>query len=185
MEPTSSSSDFLRRIRTETLPGLGPERRKDAQPVKAVRGMVASFCAERAVSSNTQELLMSGALLWHDHLEESHTISQGIHSVDGSFLHGIMHRREPDPGNAKYWWHRVGAHACFPALGRRAGEFLDKAGQSAFSRQIAPGGRWDPFAFVDACEKGRHGGNGELVQMLKMLQEIEFEVFIQHVLRTV
>jgi hypothetical protein len=42
-------------------------------------------------------------------------------------VHAIMHRREPDPWNSKYWWRRVGAHPCFPELARRAGAFLPTA----------------------------------------------------------
>src|SRR5262249_8470521 len=45
---------------------------------------------------------LAGLWLYHDFLEESHTLSQEIHSTTGSYWHGLMHRREPDYSNAKY-----------------------------------------------------------------------------------
>ena len=39
--------------------------------------------------------------LYHDFLDESHTISQGVETAEGSYWHALMHRREPDP--SKPW----------------------------------------------------------------------------------
>ena len=47
---------------------------------------------------------LAGVWLLHDYLDESHTISQRIDTPSGSFWHGIMHRREGDFSNAKYWF---------------------------------------------------------------------------------
>ena len=44
---------------------------------------------------------LSGLWLVAGDIDESHTISQDLGSAEGSFLHGIMHRREGDFGNAK------------------------------------------------------------------------------------
>jgi len=82
------------------------------------------------------EAALSGLWLYFSRLDESHEISQNIHSVEGRFWHGIMHRREPDAGNAAYWFRRVGRHPVFEELAEAAG--------------VA---RWDPFAFIDQCEE--------------------------------
>lgn len=92
---------------------------------------------------------LAGLWLYHDFESESHAISQDLNTPEGSYWHAILHRREPDAGNAKYWFHRVGRHTIFPRL----------AEEAATIEGVQSGRGWDPFAFVDRCE--RHRGSGD------------------------
>lgn len=88
----------------------------------------------------------SAIWLFHDFLDESHNISQQIHSPAGSYLHGIMHRREGDYSNAKYWFRKSGKQSWFPELEARIEADLEiEAGSRA--RFAAS---FDPFELVDA-----------------------------------
>ncbi|MGV3486637.1 MAG: hypothetical protein ACO1RT_19625 [Planctomycetaceae bacterium] len=49
-------------------------------------------------------------------LDVSHTISQSLETPDGSLLHAIMHRREGDFSNAKYWLRRASNHPVLAQL---------------------------------------------------------------------
>ena len=60
-------------------------------------------------------LIESALWLLAGDLDRSHTLSQQFDSREGSYWHGIMHRREGDFSNAKYWFRRVGDH---PVLSR-------------------------------------------------------------------
>jgi hypothetical protein len=73
----------------------------------------------------------AGLWLYHDFLDESHRISQEIETTTGSFWHGIMHRRERDYDNAKYWFRRVGQHPTFPSLATAMCELVNGSAGSA------------------------------------------------------
>ena len=176
-------------IQTETLPSLGPDSRPGVKSRGELLGLADAFCKANRLEENTRRLLQSAALLWHDDLDGSHEISQGIQTVDGSFLHGIMHRREPDNSNAKYWFRRVGDHPSFPALASAvrdfaaADELRGKAvGKFDLVAPLIPKGRWDAFAFVDACHRAMRKAESPSFTALQKIQELEFQTLLNHFL---
>ncbi|MFG0248016.1 MAG: hypothetical protein ACF8OB_03945 [Phycisphaeraceae bacterium JB051] len=70
--------------------------------------LVQQLIADPTVAANPK--LCSALWLYVDELDLSHTISQNLKDADGSYWHGIMHRREGDFGNSHYWFHNVGRH---------------------------------------------------------------------------
>ncbi len=144
------------------LAGLGPERRDSAMSVEAVMAAV----------EGESELTQSAALLWHDHLDESHQFSQDISNADGSFLHGIMHRREPDYSNAKYWFNRVGSHPSYPEILKRVTPLV-----TGTSLENLAGAEWDAAAMVNAVSDARAGS--EEYEVLQQVQRVEFEVLLE------
>ena len=165
-DATEQFARFKTLIATAEPPWLGPQRRAGVATVEELSSKLTAFFASEKISPSIQPLLKSAALLWHDHLDASHTLAQDISTRDGSWLHGIMHRREPDYGNAKYWFHRVGPHAAFSELAARTGRKS-----------------WDPFAFVDDCEAAEQGKDAALTATLRQLQAAEFDVLVQHLLQ--
>ena len=99
------TADF---IRAAPLPAL------NAAPVD----VKLQASVETILSSRSDADPKLAAALWIliGELDRSHTASQSDASAEGSFWHGIMHRREGDYGNAKYWFRRVGSHPVHAAL---------------------------------------------------------------------
>ena len=64
--------------------------------------------------------MLAGLWLWHDALEESHAIAQAIITSSGSLWHAILHRREGDYSNAKYWYERASGQTRRSASGAQA-----------------------------------------------------------------
>src|SRR5437899_7578879 len=117
-----NQSDPARLLATSDPPDLGPNRRSSAWSESAIASELVAVFKSAALSKGQQELIRALTLLWHDHLETAHEIAQGIENSDGAFVHGMMHRREPDYGNAAYWFRRVGKHSAFPAIARGVSE---------------------------------------------------------------
>lgn len=72
--------------------------------------------AQKIKSEVDARAVLAGLWLWHDWLDESHKISQGIDSTTGSYWHAVMHRREGDFANSKYWYDRAIGHPVFGQL---------------------------------------------------------------------
>jgi hypothetical protein len=111
---------------------------------------------------------LAGLWLYHDFLDESHTVSQDLPTADGSFWHAVMHRREPDAGNSKYWWRRVGSH---PVLDR----LVEQAPSVGYDYTT-------PFAFVDLCERARGSGSAE-EEAAERVQLLEWRLLFDHCYR--
>jgi hypothetical protein len=93
---------------------------------------------------------LAGLWLYFSCFEEAHQIAQDLSSPEGELWHAILHRQEPDSGNAAYWFRKVGGHPVYPAVAQRAVKILEKYPDAEFRS-----GRWDPFAFVAFCERAR------------------------------
>jgi len=97
------------------------------------------------------EAAMAGLWLYFSCFEESHSLAQDSSTKECELWHAILHRQEPDSGNAAYWFRQVGAHPSYPKIARRAGEILARMPEAEFR----VGAKWDPFAFVAFCERAR------------------------------
>src|SRR6058998_1143099 len=140
-------------IATPSLPALGPTARAGRLPLIELNQKIDRLFTDTKLIAALMPSVRSAALLWHDYLDESHTISQNIPGADGSFLHGIMHRREPDYANAKYWFHRVGKHRSFSDIAKQVTRLLKTKRETELAAKLATRGDWDPFAFVEACRQ--------------------------------
>lgn len=154
---------------------FGPQRSSPA-----IAALISADTVEilgRALRNRDQgEAVRAGLLLAADHQDASHTLCQEIAGAEGSYWHAILHRREPDPSNAKYWLRRVGDHPVHAALSAAAEavEGVDRA---------LRGRAWDPYVFVERCESARRDGDPLRIAALEELQAIEIRELLIHCLQ--
>jgi hypothetical protein len=141
---------------------LGPGTPDPAATGKLRRSDVAAVFAPAAVGNTAMaSACLAGLWLRFNCLDESHGISQQLDNPEGSFWHAILHRREPDPGNSKYWWRRVGTHPVLQQL-------VEQAPALGYNYT-------DPLAFVDYCERVRDAGTTEEA-LAERVQELEWRL---------
>jgi hypothetical protein len=181
----NASAQINQLLATPQPPELGPGPRGEVQSQTELKDALDALFRGRMLTTTNQQLIRALLLLWHDHLDASHVISQGIENPDGSLVHAIMHRREPDYSNSKYWWRRVGQHPCFLEITRRVTELLKSKGKRDLAAKLAPRGEWDAFAFVDACEAAAElPASDTRVRLLREIQRIESECALNRFLES-
>ena len=181
MNPSDTTKSVKQMLAGVEPPDLGPGIRSGTRSEAELETAFNSLAPELQLPETNRELIRALVLLWHDHLAPAHHIAQEFENQDGNLVHAIMHRREPDSWNSKYWWRRVGKHPCFPEIARRMSELLKSKGEHNLAGKLIPRGQWDAFAFVDACEAAaKLPVSDERVQLLREIQRIEFEVALEY-----
>jgi hypothetical protein len=100
-----------------------------------------------------------------DALEKAHAHFQDDTSDLASYWHGMMHRREGDFDNARYWYRRAGRLPIAATLHAAACEH---------SPTMARQDTWDAYLLTGLCEQVKHGDPDLLPECIK-LQTVEFE----------
>ena len=119
--------------------------------------------------ARSPESALCGLYLYFSCRDEAHHLAQDISTAEGSFWHGIVHRQEPDAGNAAYWFRQVGTHATFTALASAAAEL-----------GVNFGSPWDPFKFIDFCEKFRNRPESREAQSARAVQLVEWQLLFAY-----
>ncbi len=139
-------------------------------------------------STRAQRLALAAGLLQiHDVWDASHQAAQQAddqgESHVSAYWHGIAHRREPDPGNASYWFRRVGRHGLFRPLAEAARPWIEAQGGSSPADRILASGSWDPFAFIAFCGSARPGSAEDV--LARRLQRLEMALLLDATARAV
>ena len=127
---------------------LGPGRPREDRRGE-LRALQLEAISPRIRARDMAQCCLAALWLWHNFLDESHQISQEIAGSNGSYWHGIMHRRELDYANSKYWYRRVGDHEVFPSLLAAAKSLAATHELNGAAAELASRPAWDPYAFVD------------------------------------
>lgn len=162
---------------------LGPLPRLGTLPADATSRLARNLARTLQLPPARADSLEALLLLWHDHHEPAHALVQDLPDADAAFVHGILHRREPDDGNARYWFHRVGNHPAMVPLTQAVARFL--APHPDLAQHLLPHGRWDPMAMIAAAAATRRSPSlpPDQVDLLRQVQALETRALAQHLIR--
>lgn len=182
MPPTQTGFDAILNTlfpASAGIPELGPGPRSG---VLATDSLKQHLAALGTANPSAVKLIRALSLVWNDHHDEAHDIVQDLPSADAAYVHAILHRREPDYFNAKYWFRRVGMHSVFPQLAANAAAIIKASPRAHGSINLRLDAGWDAFAFVDACQNAglasslRH-------ELIRQIQQAEFVALMAHFIK--
>ena len=183
-DPLSAAARHLLKLnpdayRALVISGDGSIEARDLLETVKPAQLLAAGTVKRA---DDGEAMLAGLWLWHDWLDESHTIAQKLHGATGSFWHAIMHRREGDFANAKYWYARCADHPVLASLNAQASAIVNPLpADTPILRLTAHG--WNPGAFVDFVEQVHKKPNDPRYRVAAALQQLEWRVLFEHCTR--
>lgn len=185
---TSAIAETIEKLEAgNPLPTLVPQKAWNSELTDALESVSLDELFEGESLKNTTfaEAIKSGLLLWNDALDESHNISQELGNQTGSYWHGIMHRREPDYSNSKYWFGRVGTHPIFPALRERALELFNGTQNPSdaltdIGQTLAAQAEWDAYQFIDWCQAAEGDSDSDVTRFLQQVQAEEIKLLLAY-----
>lgn len=178
--PRNGHSDRLHQL-VDRLP-LMPLAPGD--PVLGISALLAPESLEQLFAplqiSDRRSAVLCAAGLWlgFNHLDHCHRIAQSHESPDGNYWHAIMHRREGDFSNSKYWHRNVGNHPI-------AANLLAEATRLQFQTRchdahaLVKRRGWDPYLFVDLCERAIQE-RGVTEEFCRQTQQAEWHLLFEH-----
>lgn len=150
---------------------LLPKDIADREAWRRVKGADDATLAGKPIGDAGAFALVRGGLLYAlDDLDGCHAFFQDAKGDLGSYWHGMMHRREGDFDNARYWFRRAGALPVFGELHRAAAN-----ASPDMAKQLS----WDPYLFTGLCEQNRFGAEDEAKELTR-LQRAEFDVLFDY-----
>ncbi len=178
-------ADVLASLAHAALRGdsLGPPLIQQAPPrprLKTALGEPAIASLLPGASHPARLALAAGLLQIHDFWVLSHEAAQAADDLGESefsaYWHGIAHRREPDAGNAAYWFRRVRRHPVFGPLAQQARPILQDHGDDRWTARLLAGDVWNSQAMIDLCTGARPGSDQE--RLARRLQGLEMQLLL-------
>jgi hypothetical protein len=174
-------SELVGKLNGSTL-ALSPSHIVDERLEQELNQLIESVKQQERTTKGTQRHtqaalgLISGLYLWNGSLESSHVISQDLENSTGSYLHGILHRIEPDYSNAKYWFRMAGGHPDGERLQQDTLNLLRESASinetlfQSFANQTG----WNPALFTDMAatflQKRIAGKEGSLLERIQAME---------------
>jgi hypothetical protein len=116
-----------------------------------------------------------GLWLYFSYFEEAHQLADSSKTKEGELWHAIVHRQEPDSGNAAYWFRRVGPHPIYSELGREAVKIIKVLPDAEFRV-----GKWDAFSFIAFCDRARDQPNTVQDRAAREIQRAEWQILFDY-----
>jgi hypothetical protein len=121
---------------------------------------------------------MAALWLYFSCFEEAHRLLEKATSQEAELWHAILHRQEPDSGNAAYWFRKAGQHPTFVPIAHATVKILHRIPDAEFRT-----GHWDPFAFIAFCDRAREQPSSAQSEAAMEIQRAEWQILFDYCAR--
>ncbi len=142
---------------------------------EARKRLLAAKADDWFANSQSPREALAGLWLYFSCIDESHSISQNLHTPDGCYWHGILHRLEPDNWNAKYWLRQASPHPIHADLRKAAAKIA-----STPANAVTIPTTWDSLWFADLHDAVIHDSAHPLRQQVLLIQLAEWQLLFHH-----
>lgn len=159
----------------EYLPALvcGPCRNPQARTMLKEHKPKDLFPASRDARAAT-----AGLYLYWSCFEEAHQLVDDPRTPEATYWHAILHRQEPDSGNAAYWFRQLRDHPIFEPLATEARDIIERNPTAEFRLR-----EWDAFAFINFCERAVTQPGSIQEKAAREIQRVEWQLLFDHTAR--
>lgn len=167
-------------VRHVELPPIGPGKPNEARR-KALEKLnhQNAFTFVNVDDTAMAKCCVAGVLLLHGFIDNAHEIVQALDSDNAGYWHGLVHRREGDFNNAKYWARIAWNHPIWNELNTKATELYAESQAGMAARFLDGQEKWEPFKFIDLCYKSV-GSGSETELLCRKIQQAEWELLFDH-----
>jgi hypothetical protein len=147
-----------------SIPRLDAKARANRLPKETVIRSLPSV--QKEIAKPRQAALLGLSLLWHDHWDAAHqTVQAHEGNSDCDLIHGILHRREGDLANARFWCRQVPDHPGFAPI---AAALQNQGARLPSLSQFLPKGKWSALAFLQAAIQNPNDQELQTIQALEL-----------------
>ena len=135
---------------------------------------------QRVTNPVLADAAMAGIWIRHNFLTEGHHICQDHESdATNNFWHAILHRREGDYWNSKYWFRQVRAHPVLTELASelRSDRFFTTAKMDL--QKLVKSNSFHASEFVDLVAKST-GSESEVKRFCEQVQLVEWKLLFAY-----
>lgn len=141
-----------------------------------LEGAAALGAASVFPGARSPEGAFAGLMLYLGDWNRAHRLAQDLHTAEGAYWHGIIHRQEPDAWNSNYWFRQAGRHPIFAALVESTAAAAERRPEARFPELR----EWSPAAFIDYCEAARRSPGSAAEALAVEIQHIEWKMLFEY-----
>lgn len=174
---------FLELLQPEkSVPAIDSKLRDGRPEVEAIKARLHEIWREGVLPKWSEKHVNCLTLLWFDYLELAHQIADEEKSTEFYYFHAMIHRRERDFFNARFWFRQTDRrHVVFAEIAREVRKYLTQKGDQQLLECLIRDEEWVPLEFLEEILKGfKMDPTSEFVQKLRDIQTIEFACWFKY-----